>query len=106
MINRAERYRNPANALAALVLLLCFAGYTLADSAYLMSNYCFDDTDQIVCPAAGPDWLRPLPSYAVLTAVVVGAGGVSLGRPARGPALAAGFLLVTIALITGRILAV
>jgi hypothetical protein len=103
---RRERYRNPANALAALVALVCFAGYTLADAAYLMSNHCFDETSQIVCPAEGPDWLRPLPGYAVLLGIVAGAVGVASGRPVRGPALIAGFVLVTAAFVTGRVLAV
>jgi hypothetical protein len=102
--NRAERYRHPANALAALVLLFCFAGYTLIDAAYLMSNHCFDANNQIVCPADGPDWLRPLPGYAVLVALAAGLAGVGFGRPVRRPALIAGFLLVTAAFITGRVL--
>jgi hypothetical protein len=103
---RRERHRNPASAFVALVVLFCCAFYTLVDSAYLMSNYCFDGNDQIVCPVDGPDWIRPVPGYAVLVGLVAGVGGVIFGRPARGPALIAGFVLVTAAFVAGRVLAV
>jgi hypothetical protein len=103
---RRERHRNLANALAAIVVLFCFAFYTLLDSAYLMSNYCFAGNDQIVCPVDGPDWIRPVPGYAVLVGLVAGVGGVIFGRPARRPALIAGFVLVTAAFVAGRVLAV
>jgi hypothetical protein len=38
-------------------------------------------------------------------ALVAGVAGVGFGRPVRRPALMVGFLLVTAALITGRVLA-
>ncbi|MEU4623436.1 hypothetical protein AB0G04_26120 [Actinoplanes sp. NPDC023801] len=104
--SRGERHRGPAGALMAFAVLLCLAGYTFADSAYLMSNNCFDDTGQIVCPAGGPGWLRPLPGYAVLAGVVAGFAGLAVGRPLRRPALVIGFGLVAAALICGRVLAV
>ena len=58
-----------------------------------MSNKCFGDTGQVVCPTSGPDWARPLPGAAAFLGLLVGLVGVLAGRPVRTPALTAGFLL-------------
>ncbi|GAA0430011.1 hypothetical protein Aca07nite_38620 [Actinoplanes capillaceus] len=97
-----ERYGTPAavgvSALAFLGLLI-FAGYTLFEGSHMMSNHCFDATDQIVCPIDGPDWIRPVPGWAVLLGLLAGLAGSAVGRPLRRPGLIAGFVWVTVALI-------
>ena len=101
-ISRA-RLSGPAVAVAFAVLLV-FAGYTLMDGAYLMSNACFDDTGQIVCPAKGPDRLRPLPAATVLLGLCAGLAALLAGGRARIPALITGFVLVTAALTASRLM--
>lgn len=78
----------------ALGLLMGLAGYILVDSAYLMSDACIGEGGQLpVCPARGPDWVRPLPGGAAVLGVLAGLGGVLAGRPVRTPALVAGFVM-------------
>jgi hypothetical protein len=81
-------------------ILFCFAGYTVLDSGYLMSNYCIGDNGQLpICPASGPDWVRHLPGSAALLGLLAGLAGVLAGRPIRTPALLTGFLLTATGLV-------
>ncbi|GAA3960606.1 hypothetical protein Aau02nite_88010 [Amorphoplanes auranticolor] len=64
-----------------------------------MSNACFDSTGQIVCPAEGPDWARPLPGVAAVAGVLIGLFGLLAGRPVRRLALIIGFLIVAAGMI-------
>lgn len=88
----------------AFFVLLCFAGYTIFESTYLMSNACFGDTGQMVCPAKGPDWARPLPGGATLLGLLVGLGGCLAGRPVRTFALVAAFLLTAASLVASWVM--
>ena len=75
-------------------MLFCFAGYTIAMSADLMSNACIGATGQLpICPARGPDWARPLPTAAAVLGLLADLAGALAGRPVRLPGLVAGFLL-------------
>jgi hypothetical protein len=103
----AGRYGGPGTIAAfagVFFLLLLFVGWTLIDSAYLMSNACFGDTGQMICPTSGPDWARPLPGAAALLGLLAGLAGLLAGRPVRTPALLAGFLLTAAALVAGWLL--
>lgn len=88
-----ERYGNATAAAVAFTVLFFLAVFTVLHSSYLMSNACFDDTNQIVCPSAGPDWARPLPGGAALLGILLGLAGLLAGRPARRAALITGFLV-------------
>lgn len=93
-----DRHGSPAAVIGSVVafaVLFCFAGYTIIESAYLMSNSCIGDTGQLpICPASGPDWARPLPGTAALLGVLAGLAGLLAGRPIRTTALIAGVLLI------------
>ncbi|MEU4159436.1 hypothetical protein [Actinoplanes sp. NPDC026670] len=96
------RYGNAseiAEAVGAFAGLFFLAAYVIIDSRHLMSNYCFDANNQIVCPISGPDWARPLPSAATLIGLFIGLIGLAVGRPIRTGALIAGFTVTTAALI-------
>ncbi|MEV6300151.1 hypothetical protein AB0M02_12175 [Actinoplanes sp. NPDC051861] len=96
------RYGGPtavANALVAYAILAFLSGYSLVDSAHMMSNACFDGTGQVVCPISGPDWIRPIPGAAAAMALLIGLAGLATGRPFRAPALVTGYLLAA----TGQI---
>ena len=102
-----KRYGNPGTVLGFVgvsALLFLFAGWAIVESAYLMSNACFGDTGQMVCPTSGPDWARPLPGAAALLGLLAGLAGVLAGRPVRTPALITGFALIAAALLAGRLL--
>jgi hypothetical protein len=88
-------------AVGVFVLLFVFAAYVIIDSRHLMSNYCFDDTGQIVCPISGPEWARPVPGAVTLLGLLVGLIGLAVGRPARAAALISGFLLAGAGLVSG-----
>jgi hypothetical protein len=99
-----KRYGSPAaivGSVVAFVVLICFAGYAIIESAYLTSiGGCFDDNGQLpICPASGPDWARPLPSVATLLGLLTGLAGVLAGRPVRIGALLGGFLLIAAGLV-------
>ncbi|MBW6436832.1 hypothetical protein KZ829_24105 [Actinoplanes hulinensis] len=97
-----ERYGTPATvavSVLAFLGLLIFAGFTLSEGAPMMSNACVGDTGQMVCPIDGPDWVRPVPGWAVLLGLLAGLAGTAAGRPLRRPGLIAGFVWVTVALI-------
>lgn len=101
-----RRYGSPAAAVGsvvAFVVLICFAGYTAMESAYLTSvGACFDASGQMpTCPARGPDWARPLPAAVTLLGSLAGLAGVLAGRPFRIAALVAGFLLIAAGLVAG-----
>jgi len=87
-----------AGAFGALVVL---AACTVLTTADLMSNACIGDAGQMMCPTSRPDWFRPLPGAVTLLGLVAGLTGVLAGRPLRRPALIAGYLLVTAAMIAG-----
>lgn len=102
-----KRYGNPVTVIGSVVtfgILFGFAAYTIIQSAYLMSNHCFDHTGQIVCPTSGPDWARPLPATAALSGLLAGFAGLLTGRPVRTPALAGGFLLIAAGLAGSRLM--
>ncbi|MEU7904958.1 hypothetical protein [Actinoplanes sp. NPDC049118] len=102
-----RRYGGPgtvAGFVGVFGVLFLFAGYTIFDSSYLMSNHCFDAGGQIVCPTSGPDWARPLPGAAALLGLLAGLAGLLAGRPVRTPALVAGFLLTAAGLAAGLLL--
>ncbi len=102
------RYGSPATVVGFVVVfgvLLCFAGYTISESAYLMSNGCIGATGQLpICPADGPDWARPLPGWATVLGLLAGLAGLLAGRPIRTSALVAGFLLVAAGLVVSRLM--
>jgi hypothetical protein len=93
----SERYGSRTAIVGSIVafgVLLAFAGYTMFDTAHLMSDNCIGDTGQKVCSTSGPSWVRPLPAVAAVLGVLAGLAGVLAGRPVRTPALIAGFLLI------------
>jgi hypothetical protein len=98
-----QRYGSPSHVVGfvgVFGILLCFAGYTIFDSSYLMSNDCIGDNGQLpICPASGPDWVRPLPGSAALLGLLAGLAGLLAGRPIRTPALITGFLLTAAGLV-------
>ena len=104
----SKRYGDPATIVGfvgVFSLLLCFAGYLIIESSYLMSNRCIGDSGQLpICPASGPDWARPLPAAAALVGLLVGLTGLLAGRPVRTPALIAGFLLTAAGLAGSRLM--
>jgi hypothetical protein len=93
-----KRYGSPAAVVGSVVafgVLFCFAGYTIAESLYLMSNSCIGDNGQLpICPASGPDWARPMPGAVALLGLLTGLAGLLAGRPVRTAAVIAGFLLI------------
>jgi hypothetical protein len=104
----SKRYGSPAAVVASAVAfaaLVAFAGYTIIDAAYLMSNNCFGDAGQMVCPTSGPDWARPLPGAAAFLGLLVGFVGFLTGRPIRASALIAGFVLTTAGLVGSWLMA-
>jgi hypothetical protein len=98
-----KRYGSPAAVLGSVIafgVLFCFAGYTIAESIYLMSNSCIGDNGQLpICPAKGPDWARPLPGAAALLGLLTGLAGLLAGRPVRTAAVIAGSLLIAAGLV-------
>jgi hypothetical protein len=97
----SKRYGGPTAVVGSVVafgVLFAFAGYAIIVSSYLMSNSCIGDTGQIVCPASGPDWARPLPGVAALLGLLAGLAGLLAGRPVRTTAMTTGFLLTTVGL--------
>ncbi|GAA1638573.1 hypothetical protein [Actinoplanes couchii] len=101
---RASRYGGSGRAVGVFAGLVLLAGFVIFDSSHLMSNNCFDDTGQIVCPISGPDWARPLPGVVTLVGLLVGLAGLAVGRPVRTGALIAAFVLVAGALIGARLI--
>jgi hypothetical protein len=92
----SKRYGNRtgvAGSVVALGMLFAFAGCTIVESSHLMSNSCFGDTGQMVCPVNGPDWARSLPGAASFLGFLTGLAGFLAGRPLRTPALVTGYLL-------------
>ncbi|MBM2616606.1 hypothetical protein JIG36_13660 [Actinoplanes sp. LDG1-06] len=102
-----HRYGPPSTVAAfagLFVALFVFAAFTLVATSNLMSNACTDSSGQVMCPISGADWARPLPAAATLAGLAVTLTGLLLGRPARAPAVIAGFALVTLALIGGLLI--
>ncbi|WP_436655923.1 hypothetical protein [Actinoplanes sp. URMC 104] len=88
------RYGSPAASVGAFAVLFLLAAGTLLASADLMSTSCIGDSGQMLCPADGPGWARPVPAAAVLLGLLTGVAGLAIGRPVRRLALIAGFALV------------
>ena len=99
-----ERYGKATGAAVAYSVLVFFAVFTFLHSADLMSNACFDDTGQVVCPSAGPDWARPLPGAAAVLGVLIGLAGLLAGRSVRRAALVTGFLVIAAGLTASRLM--
>ncbi len=103
-----KRYGGTGAVVGSVVVfgvLLCFAGYTALESAYLTSNHCIGDTGQLpICPAKGPDWVRPLPGAAAFLGLLAGLAGVLAGRPVRTAALIGGFVLTAAGLLVSSLM--
>jgi hypothetical protein len=100
----SKRYGGAVAVVASAAALFAFAAYGIIDAAYLMSNNCFGDAGQMVCPASGPDWARPLPGAAAFLGLLVGLAGLT-GRRIRTSALIVGFVLTAAGLVGSWLMA-